>query len=614
MRGRRRGGQRQRRWQEEEDPRVLGARSASSAGGAGDLGGTGAGRPLDLGESGGQDGKAPPSARASYYETSESLQSHDSVDAHADERRPLVDDPAVIAASVQRAFQRSLIVPFVRQNVVDRLDGLASLPVLLALAVFGFRRPSPLAVVDVDLQQGIVEVVNDSIFPVDMTNHSLCDEERIHQFEFPPQFILPARYTVKIFCGREAPLEHSLPSSVYHIDRASGSRGTRGGAARSPSEAGDENRDGTLESVEHHEFRLFWEHAKGDTILNPKGDAVYLWDQYDRVISALAKCDDGAYKQYMASNTERLHRAYLNLSIFLGMLRVVVLLCAGWKSLVPLLVYSGDPMGTALVQGQAHGGQFSFVAFLELWIAALCLDMLQRSAAERSGKRNQSLNHSVAVLGDRIACLCLFGTLVMLYDRPYSVVFLGLASMDFANVWFQTQHVIGDEAWNTHPKFLTMLTERMPALLPLVCTGNELLLLACMASHPAVWSSITSQSGTTPPLLWSRLLTRTLALACVLRQCITFLQLRLTMYILFWGDLLEDTDLEGTESWLPFDNANEVAQISVLAKKFSSEPGDANFTGAGSAAGGGLVGKKPNLENMRRKLRLETHRHRPGPV
>jgi len=173
---------------------------------------------------------------------------------------------------LQRAFQRSIIVPFPEpdRGAPEPTPGAL---LRLLLRPFGLNHKGPLWIHELNLERGFVVVLNGSNFAVDCTGMHLCNEERRNRFNFPPGFILAPRAQVTVYCGVTAPLS----------------------PAKGPGGA------------------LYWAHERLDAVLNRRGDAMYLWDGAGRICSALAKSDDGATKRYAPSQDERLHCSFANL-------------------------------------------------------------------------------------------------------------------------------------------------------------------------------------------------------------------------------------------------------------------------------------------------------------
>lgn len=63
-------------------------------------------------------------------------------------------------------------------------------------------------------------------------------------------------------------------------------------------------------SPDNSDHQLYWSHETIDGVLNHVADAMYLWDSQGRILSAVAKCDDGIMKRYVPSETERLHHSF----------------------------------------------------------------------------------------------------------------------------------------------------------------------------------------------------------------------------------------------------------------------------------------------------------------
>jgi hypothetical protein len=164
-------------------------------------------------------------------------------------------------------------------------------------------------------------------------------------------------------------------------------------------------------------------------------------------------------------------------------------------------------------------GQLDPERFLAAWTAAFVVDLGERLAAERSGGQNHQLLHAVAVLGDRLACLSLYGGLALAYDGLSSLALASLGGLDFMACWFSTRH----PHQQAHPKVLLRVLATSPQALPALCLASDGFLLLGLVSHPTVWGALSSAAQ--PPLLWSPPVAHGLALAAALRHLLMGLQL-----------------------------------------------------------------------------------------
>ena len=281
-----------------------------------------------------------------------------------------------------------------------------------------------------------------------MSHFTLCDEERRNKLSFPEDLVVEPNNFLKVVCS---------PGRANSLDDY-------------------DEQDGRT-------ALLMWKTARGSlrsaTVLREDGDCMYLLDNDDNVVSAFAKTDDGAFKEYGALNEQMERQLWRSLGLLFVVLRIILQCTAAYFSL-----------HTNLSSGRAKGSAHPWSVLGPLF-GAFLLDMMQREAVLYAHVHD-FFGESLAVFSDRLGAMTLYGTLALFHGN-YCGLLLAFLVLDLAACWFQ---LFASDCGELEIKALHgVLAQRHPRLLAFVSIASEVFLLFLFIDHGAVQYRLFAGTG-----------------------------------------------------------------------------------------------------------------------
>ena len=301
-----------------------------------------------------------------------------------------------------------------------------------------------------DLTEDWVLIENMSPKDISMSKFTLCDEERANKLEFPEDLVLESHSFLKVVCSP------GRASNLAIFD--------------------EEDSRTTL---------FMWKTSRGSlrssTVLREEGDCMYLLDQDDNVVSAFAKTDDGAFKEYGALNEDTEQQLWRNISLsFIG-LRILLQSVAAYFSFHANL-------GGNRTEVSTHPW-----CVLAPLLGALLLDVAQREAVLYA-RVHDFFGESLAIFSDRLGAMIVYGTLALFHGK-YCGLLLSFLLLDFAACWFQ---MFASDCGELEIKALhSVVAQRFPRFMSIIAFASEAFLLLLYVDHGAVQYRLFSSVGTT---------------------------------------------------------------------------------------------------------------------
>ena len=300
---------------------------------------------------------------------------------------------------------------------------------------------------DIDLHEDWVLIENMTWAPVNMGAYCLCNEGRQSKLQFPEDVVVAPKSFLKVVC---AP-----------------------------------GRTKSLEAFEEEDGRttlLLWKTPRGalrnEPVLSTEGDCMYLYDQNDTMVSALAKTDDGAFKEFGPLDEAREQSVWRALGLMAVTARLVCIGAAAHAAL-----------HTNLSADTTSAHPLQVVAPLVL---ALLLDLCQRECVLYAHVHD-FLGEATSIFADRAQALALYGTLA-LFHGDYCGLFLAFLALDFSACWFQLFASDCGELEMKSPLALSLAT-KAPSVLTLICLASECFLLLLYLDHGHVQFRLYQDTG-----------------------------------------------------------------------------------------------------------------------